>query len=110
MDRRNAERLFVYIINHIEKTYVEGVVSTSDYILLGECDIVNINDLTLNNCQGANYNVLLRNITNCTVQNCKDINTESLNESFFRIYTKDLGVSKNINVKNILNLKHLKKN
>ena len=23
MDRRNAERLFVYIINHIEKTYVD---------------------------------------------------------------------------------------
>ena len=23
MDRRNAERLFVYIINHIEKSYVD---------------------------------------------------------------------------------------
>ena len=80
---------------------MQNITSESDYLLIGEANIVNVNNLTLNNCKGASYNMLLRNVSNVSVQNCKDISTEATNNVFVRAYTKDDGITKNILIKNI---------
>lgn len=82
---------------NIDAVTIENI-NGSDFILIGECSNVEMNGVTFNNCQSTGYNVMIRNCSDFTAFNCRDINTTST-DGFFRVYTKNNGVNERITVK-----------
>ena len=66
----------------------ENIISNSDFILIGESENVIIDGVVFKNSSNLEYNILIRNSTDITAINCKDINCISNHDYFFRVYTK----------------------
>ena len=82
----------------IDGVLIEKVKSDNDFILIGECKNVELNNIRFVDCATTGYNVLIRNCANVSAYNCQDINTTS-NGYFFRVYTTDDGINEKITIK-----------
>ena len=82
----------------IDGVLIEKVKSDNDFILIGECKNVELNNIRFVDCDTTGYNVLIRNCINVSAYNCQDINTTS-NGYFFRVYTTDEGINEQITIK-----------
>ena len=85
----------------IDGVLIEKVKSDNDFILIGECKNVELNNIRFVDCATTGYNVLIRNCVNVSANNCQDINTTS-NGYFFRVYTTDDGINEKITIKNTI--------
>ena len=85
----------------IDGVLIEKIKSDNDFILIGECKNVELNNVRFVDCVTTGYNVLIRNCANVSAYNCQDINTTS-NGYFFRVYTKDDGINEKITIKNTI--------
>ena len=85
----------------IDGVLIEKIKSDNDFILIGECKNVELNNIRFVDCVTTGYNVLIRNCANVSAYNCQDINTTS-NGYFFRVYTTDDGINEKITIKNTI--------
>ena len=85
----------------IDGVLIEKVKSDNDFILIGECKNVELNNIRFVDCDTTGYNVLIRNCTNVSAYNCQDNNTTS-NGYFFRVYTTADGINEKITIKNTI--------
>ena len=82
----------------IDGVLIEKVKSENDFILIGECKNVELNNIRFVDCDTTGFNVLIRNCVNVSAYNCQDINTTS-NGYFFRVYTTGEGINEKITIK-----------
>ena len=85
----------------IDGVLIEKIKSDNDFILIGECKNVELNNIRFVECVTTGYNVLIRNCANVSAYNCQDINTTS-NGYFFRVYTTDDGINEKITIKDTI--------
>ena len=86
----------------IDGVLIEKVIADSDFILIGECNNVELNEVRFIDCNTSGYNILIRNCKDVSAYNCRDINTISSKGYFFRVYTKNDGVNERITIKNTI--------
>ena len=91
---------------YIDGIEINNIVGTSDYVLFGECNNVNLNNIVIKNSIGGNYNVLIRNCSNFSSNNCKDIDTTTSFNYYFRVYNKNNLINENIFINNVISNKH----
>ena len=90
---------------YIDGIEINNIVGNSDYGLFGECNNVNLNNIIIKNSTAANYNILIRNCSNFSSNNCKDINSTTNFNYYFRVYNKDNLINENIAINNVISNK-----
>ena len=87
---------------NIDGVLIEKVNSNNDFILIGECNNVELNKVRFVNCITTGYNILIRNCTNVSAYNCQDINTIAAEGYFFRAYVTNNGINEKITIKDTI--------